>query len=60
MYQNIEYMKEIIVRISMLEFFLKVSLDKKLISFKKYEIVGIYLLDTVKMVNSWIKNEKSK
>lgn len=55
-----KYMKEIIVKIRMLEFYIKKSLDKKLISFKKYEQIGNYFLEIVKMVNSWILNEKNK
>lgn len=59
-YKEISFMKEIIVNIRMLEYYIKKSYDKKIITIKKYEIVGNYLLEINKMVNVWIKNEKIK
>jgi len=59
-YKEINYMKEIIVQIRMLEYYIKISLDKELINFKKYENIGKYLLDIIKMVNGWINFEKNK
>ena len=58
--KDIIYMKEIIIQIRMLEYFIKKSLDKKIINYKKYEIIGNHLLEINKMVNSWILSEKSK
>lgn len=59
---NIEkiYMKHICVKIKMIDYLLKRSCDRKLISLKKYEIIGNYLLEINKMINVWIKNEKNK
>ena len=54
------YMKEILVKIRMIEYYIKTSLDKKVISYKKYENIGNNLLEINKMINSWIKNEKNK
>lgn len=59
-YKNVDFMKDIIVRIRMLEFYIKKSLDKKVISYKKYEIIGNHLLEINKMVNVWILNEAKK
>lgn len=59
-HKDIYYMKEVIVDLRMIEYYIKISLDKKIISFKKYENIGNYLLDINKMVNSWIKYEKNK
>lgn len=59
-HKDIFYMKELIVKIRMLEFYIKKCLDKKIISFKKYENIGNFLLEINKMVNSWVKYEKSK
>lgn len=59
-HKDIFYMKEIIVNIRLLEYYIKLALDKKIISFKKYENIGNYLLEINKMVNSWIKYEKNK
>lgn len=58
--KNIIHMKNICVKIKMIDYLLKRSSDKKLISLKKYEIIGNYLLEINKMVNVWIKNEKNK
>lgn len=59
-YKNVYFMKDIIVRIRMIEFYIKKSLDKKVISYKKYEIIGNHLLEINKMVNMWILNEAKK
>lgn len=58
--KDISAMKELIIQIRMLEFFIKKSLDKKLINYKKYENIGNHLLEVNKMVNSWILSEKNK
>ena len=52
------FMKESIVKIRMIEYYIKISLEKKIISFKKYENIGKYLLEINKMINAWIINEK--
>jgi len=44
----------------MLEYYITKSLKKKIINFKKYEIIGNYLLEINKMVNAWIINETKK
>lgn len=59
-YKDMFYMKEILVQIRMLEYFIKKSLDKKLINFRKYENIGNHLLELNKMVNAWILSETSK
>ena len=53
-------MKEAIVNIRMVEYYTKQSLDKKILSYKKYENLGKYLLEVNKMINSWIKYEINK
>ena len=59
-YKDTNYMKESIVNIKMIEYYIKVSLDKKLLSYKKFENIGKYLLEINKMINSWIIYEKSR
>lgn len=59
-YKDLSYMKNIIVNIRMLEFYIKKSLDKKIINYKKYEVLGNHFLEINKMVNSWILSEKIK
>ena len=54
-YHDKKYMKEILVKIRIIEYFVK-----KLINFKKYENIGNHLLEINKMVNSWILCEKIK
>jgi len=58
-FKDEKIMKEILVKIRMLEYYVKKSLDKKIINFKKYENIGNHFLEIVKMVNSWILSEKS-
>ena len=53
-------MKESIVKIRMIEYYIKISLEKKIISYKKYENIGKFLLEINKMINSWALNEKNK
>ena len=53
-------MKKIVVEIKMIEFYTKLSVDNKLISYKKFNNIGNYLLEINKMVNSWIINEKKR
>ncbi len=59
-YKDINCMKDVLVKIRMIQYFVKVSLDKKIISFRKYEIIGNNLLEINKMVNAWIVYEKNK
>lgn len=60
LFKDINYMKEILIKIKMIEYYIKISYDYKLISLKKFENIGLHLLEINKMVNSWIKNEKSR
>lgn len=59
-YKEINIMKDIVVEIKMIEYFIKVSYKYGLISFKKFENVGKYLLELNAMVSSWIKNETDR
>ena len=52
--------KNIIVKIRMIEYYVKISLNKQLISFKKYENIGNHLLEINKMVIVWLKNEEKE
>ncbi len=59
-HKEIKYMKDIIVKINMIDYYIKLGLDKKIINYKKYNNLGIHLLEIIKMVQSWIKYEKNK
>lgn len=52
------YQSKIIVDIRMADFYLKMACDKKYISYKKYQKVSLHLLDVLKQIYGWIKNEK--
>ncbi len=53
-------MKEMIVKIKIIDFYIRKSLDYGLISFKKFINIGKYLLELIKMINTWIKNETER
>lgn len=59
-HKEIKYMKDIIVKINMIDYYIKLGLDKKIINYKKYNNLGMHLLELIKMVQSWIKYEKNK
>ena len=52
------YKKKIIVKIKMIDFYLKISCDKKYISSKKYIKISNYLLNILKSLYAWVKYEK--
>ena len=59
-YKDINIMKDSVVEIKMIEYFIKVSYKNKLISYKKFDNISKYLLEINLMVNSWIKNETDR
>ena len=59
-FKEIKYMKTIVIKIKMIEYYIKISCDYKLINFKKFENIGKYLLEINLMVNKWIINEKNR
>ena len=52
------YQKRIIVKIKLLDFYLRISCDRKYISYKKYVKVCNILFTILKMVYGWIRYEK--
>ena len=48
-----------IVKLEMIDYYLKLSYEKKIITKRKYEVISNYLLEITKMIFGWI-NEKSK
>jgi len=58
--QDINDKKEIVVNIRMLNFYLEESLNKELISKKKFENYANYLIQIDKMTRSWFKYEESR
>lgn len=59
-FQELQYKREIVVSIQMLNFYLEEALRKDLINNKKFESYGNHLLELDKMVRAWFKYEKSK
>ena len=57
---RIVYQKRIISKIKMIDFYFKMALDKKYISYKRYLKIGNYLLNIIKQLYGWIRCEKSK
>ena len=57
-HKEITYMKDAVVKIRLIEYYIKKSLEKKIISYKKFENIGSYLIEINKMINVWAKNEK--
>lgn len=56
--KRITYQKKIISKIKMLDFYFKISMEKKYISYKKYVKIGKNLNEFIKGVYGWIKYEK--
>ena len=52
------FQKKIVVKIKILDYYLKQSCDKKYISYKKYNKISNHLLNILKQVYGWIKYEK--
>lgn len=55
-----EYQIMSIVKIKMMDFYLKIACDKKYISYKKYQKVSLHLLDLFKQIYGWIRNEEKE
>lgn len=53
------YKEYLIPKIKMLDYYMYLSYKYNIITKKKYVIISNYLLELIKMINSWL-NEKSK
>ena len=58
--QDIKFKREAFVQLKMLNFYLKQSLDKELITKKKFLSYGNHLLEIHNMISSWCCYEKSE
>ena len=58
--ERIKYQKKLTIKIKMIDFYLELACLKNYISHKKYQKVGIYLLNILKQIYGWIKSEKKK
>ena len=59
-YQEVIYKKEVVVQIQMLNFYLEESLNKGLLTEKKFISYVNHLIELDNMIKSWLSNEKSK
>ena len=50
--------KEIVVKIKMIDFYFKISCDKKYLSYKKYQKISMHFLNILKGLYGWIRYEK--
>ena len=55
--ERINLQKQIVSKIKMLDFYFKISVDKKYINYKKYTKIGNFLLNITKQIYGWIKYE---
>ncbi len=56
---RLEIQKEIIVKICMLDFYLEVSYNKKIISVKKLKSISLKLNEIKKLTYGWVKSSGS-
>ena len=54
------FQKKVITKIKMIDFYLKISCDKKYISYKKYTTLGNYLIEISKSLYGLMNSEKSR
>lgn len=59
-YKKEENQMKCMVKISMIDYYLKISYKKDLISKKKYEGISRHLLEINKMITSWRKGSEEK
>lgn len=54
-----QYQIKSIVYIKMIDYYINISFNKKIINYKKYYNIGNKLLEITKMIYKWINNEKT-
>ena len=55
---KIKYIKDLIVKLSMLDFFIEMSFNKRIISKKKYESISNYIIEIRKISYGIYRNDK--
>lgn len=56
---KMKYLKDIVIDVSMLDYYMKVSYKKRIISVKKYESISRFLIEIRKITYGVIRSEKS-
>ena len=54
-----EYQNKIVIDLRMLDYYLKLSMNKKIISLKKYTNIGNFLLEINDLIVVWVKCKKN-
>jgi len=49
-----------LIKIKMLDFYIRICLEKNIVSYKKFISICTYLNEITKMIFGWIKSEKKK
>ena len=57
---DINYLKSILAKLKMIDFYVKISFDKGLISRKKVSNIGVNLRDITNMYYAWLKSYEKK
>ena len=57
---RINYQRQVIAKIKMIDFYLKISMEKKYISYKQYVKLGNFLISISKESYGWLNYEKSR
>jgi len=55
---KMKYLKDLVIQISMLDYYMRVSYKKKIISVKKYQSIANYLIEIRKIAYGVIRSEK--
>lgn len=55
---KLKYLKDVVIQLAMLDYYMRVSYKKKIISFKKYESIANFLLEIKKIAYGVIRSEK--
>ena len=53
---KIKYLKDLIIKLSMLDFYVETSFEKRIISKKKYESTSLFIIEIRKITYGLIKN----
>ena len=56
---KLKYLRSLLIQLSMLDYYMRVSYKRKFISFKKYESIASFLLEIRKITYGVIRSEKS-
>lgn len=53
-----KYLKDLLIQLAMLNFYMKISFQKKYISNRQYEVIGRFLIEIRKIVYGVIRSEQ--